>query len=116
MYPKSAESARATLRAVFAQRRARRAMLTGLWTIGIKVPDLERELAFHRHIGNQLILDETLEMDGEAFRVPLLRMGDKYLHLAEKMVYERLLGSRLPYGITHLVYKTSDFDADLKTA
>ena len=42
-------------------------MLTGLWTIGIKVPDLERELEFHRQIGNEIVLDETLELDGEFF-------------------------------------------------
>ena len=61
-------------------------MVTRLWTIGIKVPDLETELAFHRKMGNPVVLDETLEVDGEGFRVPLIRMGDKYIHLAEKMV------------------------------
>jgi hypothetical protein len=88
-------------------------MLTGLWTIGIKVPDLERELAFQRQIGSEIVLDETLEFDGEKFRIPLVRMGDKYLHLAETMVYERLLGKTLPYGVTHLVYRSDDFDEDL---
>ena len=91
-------------------------MLTGLWTIGIKVPDLERELAFHRAMGNEIVLDETLQFDGEPFRVPLVKMGDKYLHLAEKMVYERLLGETLPYGVTHLVYMTNRFDDDLRKA
>ena len=43
-------------------------MLTGLWTIGIKVPSLERELAFHRQMGNEIVLDEILELDGESFR------------------------------------------------
>ena len=91
-------------------------MLTGLWTIGIKVPDLERELAFHRQMGNQIVLDETLHFDGEDFRVPLVKMGDKYLHLAETMVYERLLGTSLPYGVTHLVYMTDNFDEDVARA
>ena len=91
-------------------------MLTGLWTIGIKVPDLERELEFHRQLGNEIVLDETLELDGEFFRVPLVKMGDKYLHLAEKMVYEDLLGKELPFGPTHLVYMTNDFEADLERA
>ena len=52
-------------------------MLTGLWTIGIKVPDLERELTFHRQMGHSVVLDETLEVDGKKFRIPLIRMGDK---------------------------------------
>lgn len=91
-------------------------MLTGLWTIGVKVPDLERELAFHRQMGNQIVLDEVLVIDGEHYRIPLVKMGDKYLHLAEKMVYEVLLGEALPYGPTHLVYKTDNFEQDVATA
>jgi hypothetical protein len=88
-------------------------MLTGLWTIGIKVPDLEKELAFHARMGNPVVLDEVLEVEGEKFRIPLIRMGDKYLHLAEKMVYERLLDRPLPYGLVHAVYRSDRFDKDV---
>jgi hypothetical protein len=91
-------------------------MLTGLWTIGIKVPDLEQELVFHRQMGNEIVLDETIEFDGEPFRLPLVKMGDKYLHLAEKMVYEGLLSEDLPFGITHLVYISDNFAADVAKA
>lgn len=88
-------------------------MLTGLWTIGVKVPDLERELAFHRAANNEIVLDETLSIDGVDYRIPLVRMGDKYLHLAEHMVYETELGVELPYGPSHLVYVSDDFEADV---
>ena len=91
-------------------------MLTGLWTIGIKVPSLEKELAFHRQIGNEIVLDEILELDGERFRLLLIKMGDKYLHVAEKMAYESLLDAPLPYGMTHLVYISNRFDEDLAKA
>jgi hypothetical protein len=91
-------------------------MLTRLWTIGIKVPDLEKELAFHRQIGNPVVLDETLEVGGESFRIPLIRMGDKYIHLAEKMVYESLLGRTLPFGIAHIVYRSNNFEEDIRKA
>jgi catechol 2,3-dioxygenase-like lactoylglutathione lyase family enzyme len=91
-------------------------MLKGLWTIGVKVPDLERELQFHKSIGNEIILDETITIDGVSHRIPLVRMGDKYLHLAERMIYERELGVELPYGPTHLVYVSDDFDADVNRA
>jgi hypothetical protein len=92
------------------------AVLKGLWTIGIKVPDLERELLFHQALGNPVILDETLELEGERYRLPLIRMGDKYLHLADRMVYERVLDQELPNGIAHLVYRSDAFDADLEKA
>ncbi len=88
--------------------------LTGLWTIGIKVVDLESELNFHRAIGNEIVLDEELTVDGQSYRIPLIKMGDKYLHLAEKMVYENKLDKPLPYGMTHLVFLSEDFDADVK--
>ena len=89
-------------------------MLEGLWTIGIKVPDLERELEFQTRMGNEVVLDETLESGGKLFRLPLIRMGDKYLHLDEAMVYEQFLSQPLPHGIAHLVYRSTDFDADVE--
>lgn len=91
-------------------------MLTGLWTVGIKVPDLERELIFHRSLGNEIVLDETIEFDGDRYRIPLIRMGDKYIHIAERMVYERLLEAPLPLGIAHLVYMSDSIEGDVETA
>jgi hypothetical protein len=88
-------------------------MLLGLWTIGVKVPNLERELAFHREAGNMVVLDETLVVDGVNYRVPLIKMGDKYLHIAERMVYEDQLGIELPFGPTHLVYVSDNFEEDV---
>ena len=88
-------------------------MLTGLWNVGIKVPDLERELKFHRDLGNEIVLDETFTVDGVDFRIPLIKMGDKYQHVGERMVYEDELGVELPYGPVHLVYLSDDFDTDV---
>ena len=88
-------------------------MISGLWNVCIKVPDLTRELEFHRAIGNQIVLDETFTVGGEECRIPLVKMGDKYLHLAEKLVYEEHLEKPLPYGLAHIVYLSSQFDADL---
>ena len=79
-------------------------MLKGLWTIGVKVPDLERELEFQRAMDNQIVLDEELPLSDESYRIPLVRMGDKYLHIGEKMLYEQVLGESLPYGPVHMVY------------
>lgn len=91
-------------------------MLTRIWAIGLKVANLEQELEFHRQIGNEIILDERIEMDGKSFRLPLIKMGDKYIHLMEEAIYERKLGDSLPYGICHLVYLTSSFDEDVAKA
>ncbi len=91
-------------------------MLTGLWTAGIKVPDLERELEFHRAMGNEVVLDDTIEFEGERYRIPLIRVGDKYTHIAERMVYERLLTAPLPFGIVHLVYRSNAIEHDVERA
>jgi hypothetical protein len=91
-------------------------MITRLWTVGVKVQNLERELAFHRQMGNEIVLDETFEVNGEMYRIPLVKMGDKYLHLTEKLVYERDLGETRPIGSTHLVYISDDFERDVARA
>lgn len=90
--------------------------LKGLWTCGTKVPDIDRELKFHRDLGNSVVLDETIESGGERFRLPLVRMADKYIHVLDKAVYEDALGEEIPYGICHLVYVSTDFERDVETA
>ena len=88
--------------------------LTSLWTCGIKVPDIDRELEFHRQLGNEIVLDETIESGNEKFRLPLIKMADKYIHILDKAVYEDALGETIPYGICHLVYISSNFKEDLE--
>src|SRR5258706_5793560 len=91
-------------------------MLTGLWCIGVKVRDLERELEFHRRMGHEIVLDESYVYEGETFRVPLVKMGDKYLSLTEKLIYERTLGETRPVGSTHMVYISNSFEQDVARA
>jgi len=91
-----------------------RSRLKGLWTCGTKVPDINRELEFHRRFNNQIVLDETIESGGEKFRLPLIKMADKYIHVLDKAVYEDDLGETIPCGICHLVYASSDFEADVE--
>jgi hypothetical protein len=90
--------------------------LKGLWTCGTKVPDIDRELRFHRDLGNAVVLDETIESGGEKFRLPLVRMADKYIHVLDKAVYEDALGEAIPYGICHLVYVSANFEQDVEIA
>jgi len=90
--------------------------LKGVWTCGTKVPDIDRELKFHRDLGNAVVLDETIESGGEKFRLPLVRMADKYIHVLDKAVYEDALGEVIPYGICHLVYVSTNFEQDVEIA
>ena len=81
-----------------------------IWTLGAKVPDLDREIAFVEAIGGSLVLDDRIPFGGTEFRVPLLRLGDKYLHIAEEMVYERNLAEPLRPGLCHVVFQVDDLN------
>jgi catechol 2,3-dioxygenase-like lactoylglutathione lyase family enzyme len=82
-----------------------------IWTLGAKVPDLDREIAFICALGGELVIDDRIPFHGEIFRVPLLRFGDKYLHIAEKMVYEAELPAPLADGLCHVVFVVEDLEA-----
>jgi hypothetical protein len=82
-----------------------------IWTLGAKVPDLDREIAFVRALGGELVLDDRIPFHGEVFRVPLLRLGDKYLHIAEQMVYESALEAPLADGLCHVVLEVDDLES-----
>ena len=81
-----------------------------IWTLGAKVRDLDREIAFVRSLGGELVLDDRIPFGGEEFRVPLLRLGDKYLHIGERMVYEDRLGTPLGDGLCHVVFQVDDLE------
>jgi catechol 2,3-dioxygenase-like lactoylglutathione lyase family enzyme len=82
-----------------------------IWTLGAKVRDLDREIAFVQGIGGELVIDDLIPFGGEEFRVPLLRLGDKYLHIAERMVYEDRLVAPLGDGLCHVVFQVDDLEA-----
>jgi catechol 2,3-dioxygenase-like lactoylglutathione lyase family enzyme len=79
-----------------------------IWTLGAKVADLDAEIAFVEALGGELVLDDRIPFHGEEFRVPLLRFGDKYLHIAEQMVYESALPEPLAPGLCHVVFEVDD--------
>ena len=79
-----------------------------LWGLGAKVDDVDREVAFLTSLGGRLVLDEVLPFAERGYRIPLLRFGDKYLHVGEAMVYEDRLPEPLSAGFCHVVMKVDD--------
>jgi catechol 2,3-dioxygenase-like lactoylglutathione lyase family enzyme len=79
-----------------------------LWGLGAKVDNVDRELAFLTGLGAPVVLDEVLPFGGNGYRVPLLRLGDKYLHIGEAMVYEDRLSEPLHNGFCHVVLRVDD--------
>ena len=87
--------------------------MTGMriWTLGAKVADLDAEIAFIEKLGGELVLDDRIPFGDSEFRVPLLRFGDRYLHIASEMVYESKLETPLSPGLCHVVFEVDDFEA-----
>lgn len=81
-----------------------------LWNVAAKVSDIDTEIKFIQSMGGALLLDEVLTVDGQSFRVVLMKWADKYLHLFGKAVYESRLGVELPYGLCHVVIEVSNLD------
>jgi len=79
-----------------------------LWGLGAKVDDVDREVAFLTSLGGRLVLDEVLPFAERGYRIPLLRFGDKYLHVGEAMVYEDRLPGPLSAGFCHVVMKVDE--------
>lgn len=82
-----------------------------VWTLGAKVADLDREIDFVESLGGRLVLDDQIPFQGQTYRIPLVHLGDTYLHLATEMVYEPLLETPLPDGLCHVVFQVDDVRA-----
>jgi catechol 2,3-dioxygenase-like lactoylglutathione lyase family enzyme len=79
-----------------------------LWALGAKVEDVDREVAFLTNLGGRLVLDEVLPFGEKGYRLPLVRFGDKYLHVGQEMVYEDSLPEPLARGFCHVVMRVPD--------
>lgn len=76
-----------------------------IWNVAAKVPSLEREITFIEAMGGRVLLDQSLQVDGDDVRVVLVKWADKYMHLFERAVYERRLDKPLQHGLCHVVFE-----------
>lgn len=88
-----------------------------LWTLGAKVTNVDREVAFVQAIGGSTILpDDQVILGGRTYRIPLVRWGTTRLHLADEMVYESTLGHPLNPGLAHVVFEVDDLESSRQKA
>src|SRR6202000_1986870 len=59
------------------------AMIKELWNVGLKVTDLDREVAFLREVGASLVLRERASMVGEEREYAILMLGGVRMLLFE---------------------------------
>ena len=77
-----------------------------LSNLGIKVRDLDEELAFLEACGATQI--QKLTQRGSEFGVAFL--GTQRLFLFPKVIYEDKLAEPLHYGLTHIVYEVTPLE------
>lgn len=87
-----------------------------VWNVGVKVGDLEDELERCRRIGVPEVLREVATIAGQEYDLALLRIGDKYVIMAEEFPYEASLDQPLEPGCTHVVYSVEDFEHEVERA
>ena len=87
-------------------------MIKELWNVGLKVTDLDREVAFLREVGASLVLRERVSMVGEEREYAILMLGGVRMLLFETVVFENLVPGGVRPGLTHAVYEVDDLDAE----
>jgi catechol 2,3-dioxygenase-like lactoylglutathione lyase family enzyme len=85
-----------------------------LWNIGIRVADVEKEIAYFRALGAVLRVQEKLITSNGQFEYALLDFGGTRLFLTPRTVFEHVLPDSLRDGLTHAVFEVTDVDAALK--
>lgn len=85
-----------------------------LWNIGIRVADVEKEVAYFKAIGAVLQVQEKLATKDGQFEYALLDFGGTRLFLTPKTVFEHALSKSLRDGLTHAVFEVADVDATLQ--
>jgi hypothetical protein len=93
-------------------------MAKRLWNIGMKCANLQQEVEFNRKMGHEIVVErEAVKLAGRLQYQSLVRVGDKYLLLAENYVaLEKLLPQEIPYGITHMSHSVDNIEAAIKNA
>ena len=85
-----------------------------LWNIGIRVADVEKEVAYFKALGAVLRVQEKLATKNGQFEYALLDFGGTRLFLTPRTIFEHALPEPLRDGLTHAVFEVTDVDATLK--
>jgi catechol 2,3-dioxygenase-like lactoylglutathione lyase family enzyme len=83
-----------------------------LWNIGVKVADLDREVAFLRGVGAELVERDRLSFAGKDREYAILMLGGVRMLFFNSVVFEDRLEGGVPPGLSHAVYEVDDLDAE----
>ncbi len=87
-------------------------MIKGLWNIGVKVTNLDREMEFLQKVGAKLILREQLPVGDQLLDYAILTLGGVRLLLFPTVLFEERVEGGVAPGLTHAVYEVEDLDGE----
>lgn len=86
--------------------------IQALWNIGLKVIDLDVEVAFLQRVGATLVLRERRRLGARTVDYAVMSLGGTRMLLFEHVVFEDRVAGGVRPGLTHAVYEVDDLRAE----
>jgi catechol 2,3-dioxygenase-like lactoylglutathione lyase family enzyme len=87
-------------------------MIGPLWNIGLKITDLDSELAFLTQLGATLIQRASIPVEGDQLEYAIVRLGGVRLLLFPTVIFEAQVPGGVAPGLTHAVFEVADLNTE----
>jgi catechol 2,3-dioxygenase-like lactoylglutathione lyase family enzyme len=85
-----------------------------LWNVGVKVEDVDTDVAFFVALGAKLLIRERTATPAGEIDYAILAFGGTRLFLTPKPVFEEKLSELLQPGLTHAVFEVEDLGPQIE--
>lgn len=87
-----------------------------LWNVGIKVDEVDAEVAFFERLGAKVLLREERSAAAQGSAYAFLEFGGTRLFVTARPLFEEALAEPLQNGLTHIVLESDTLDEAITTA
>jgi catechol 2,3-dioxygenase-like lactoylglutathione lyase family enzyme len=89
-------------------------MIKGLWNIGLKIEQLDTELAFLKGVGATLVQRGVVPVgdDEPGLEYAIVKLGGVRMLLFPTVIFEDQVQGGVAPGLTHAVYEVDDLEAE----
>ena len=85
-----------------------------LWNIGMKVKEVDAEVAYFLALGATLIARERLDGPDGEIDYALMAFGGTRLFLTPRTIFEDALPEPLRHGLTHAVFEVAELEPEIE--
>jgi catechol 2,3-dioxygenase-like lactoylglutathione lyase family enzyme len=85
-----------------------------LWNVGVKVKDVDTDVAFFVALGGKLLVRERLGTPAGDIDYAIVAFGGTRLFLTPKTIFEDELSEPLQPGLTHAVFEVEDLAPEVE--